>query len=89
MAKKLTYSPRSKKTGKMAIFSVKPKFKKLPLTGFFPEVKMTGGPESSADKKRSALPAGKRIAKSGSTYYETRSDRSDKITNKKRKTFKK
>lgn len=30
-----------------------------------------------ADKKRKALPAGKRITKSGYTYYERRANRAD------------
>lgn len=35
------------------------------------------GKESALDKKRTALPAGKRISKFGKIYYEYRKNRSD------------
>ena len=42
----------------------------------------TGKSITSIDKKRSALPPGKRISKSGKIYYEKRVSRSDLIGKK-------
>lgn len=81
---KLTYNPRKRTTGKKVRYSVKPKGKRTPLVGVFAELSIPKS-QSSADKKRKALPAGKRISKAtGKPYYESRANRSDKITNAKR-----
>ena len=46
-----------------------------------PQVKVQGT-DITRDKARKALAPGKRISKSGKTYFETRSNRSDKIGTK-------
>ena len=46
-----------------------------------PQVKVQGT-DIIRDKARKALAPGKRISKSGKTYFETRSNRSDKIGTK-------
>lgn len=46
-----------------------------------PQVKVKGV-DASRDKARKALAAGKRISKTGKVYWETRSNRSDKIGSK-------
>ena len=43
---------------------------------------MVKGTDITRDKARKALAAGKRISKTGKVYWETRSNRSDKIGSK-------
>lgn len=47
--------------------------------------RQTGKSDKKMDKKRSALPPGKRISKNGNVYYEYRKNRSDRLKSEKPK----
>lgn len=50
---------------------------KSPQKVVFKSSHQTGTSNKKRDKKRDALPAGKRISKTGKVYYEYRKNRSD------------
>lgn len=51
---------------------------KSPQKVVYSKQKQTGTTNIKRDKKRDALPAGKRISKTGKVYYEFRKNRTDK-----------
>lgn len=56
--------------------------KKLKPKVSYVKDRQVGRSNASRDKKRSAMPPGKRISKSGKTYYEYRRSRSDIVGKK-------